>query len=483
MLKRPFIRPTKEGLGLALCLCAALALLLWPERWLALASRLTRFAIDRFDLPFILFSSAMVLVSLAIALSPLGKKRLGGDDAQPEFSLASWLAMLFAAGMGSGLIFWGVAEPIYHFANPPAFATDAASPKDTALALTYFHWGLHAWSIYAMAALVMAWFAFNKGKAMTISASFGARSGPSLLDSLDFMAVLAIVFGLAGTLANTIALVQTGLAKTLATSLEGPGVRLALLTLIAGAFTLSSALGLDKGIKRLSQFNLAFVVTMLMVVLLWAGPVEVLATAASSTLTYLQALPSLSFTLDEASRDWSQGWTVIYLVWWIAWAPFVGPFIARISGGRTLRQLLLCTLLVPTLTSIIWFSAFGGTALHGDGLASLVTAVNQDYTSGLFTFLAPMPWGPLLALAAMMLLVTFVITSADSAVYVTGMLTGNTGLKAKLAWSLILVAITAALVLKNDVDLNKEVAILGAIPFTLVLLAQVVALLKSLARQ
>ncbi|WP_341501463.1 BCCT family transporter [Gallaecimonas sp. GXIMD4217] len=473
-------RFSKEKLSLALCLLAAVAMLIWPAELLALASGLSRFAITRFDLAFILVSSALLLLCLGLALSPLGRRRLGGEDALPEFGLASWLAMLFAAGMGSGLIFWGVAEPLYHYANPPAFAADAPSPKDTALALTYFHWGSHAWSIYAMAGLVMAWFAFNRGRVMNISASFTARRGASRYDLLDFMAVLAIVFGLAGTLANTIALVQTGLEQALDFAMGGVGFRLSLLVLIAAAFSLSSALGLGRGIKRLSQFNLAFVLLMLVLAVLWAGPLKVLARAAGSTLAYVQALPALSFSIDEASRQWSQGWSVIYLIWWIAWAPFVGPFIARISRGRTVRQFLLCTIFAPTLTSILWFSAFGGSALDAEALPQLVAAVNRDYTQGLFAFLELVPQGQLLALAAMALLITFVVTSADSAVYVTGMLTGNTGLRAKLAWSLILVAITAALVLKNDVDLNKEVAILGAIPFTLVLLAQVAMLLQSL---
>ena len=472
--------PSKESISIGCCILSALLFLLFPRKAISITSGATQYAIHHFGQGFIIVSSVMVILSLAIALSPYGKIRLGKATEQPEFGLFSWLAMLFAAGMGSGLIFWGVAEPLYHFANPPAFAQHAQSPKDMALALTYFHWGIHAWSIYAIAGLVMAWFAFNKGRSMSISASFTSNKQLNIYQISDFLAVIAVIFGVAGTLANTIALIQTGLQESISSVIGGASFRFTLLLVIATAFTASSVLGLNRGIKRLSQFNLYFVIALLAAVIWWANPLTVLEKIFSSTGVYLAELPKLSFTIDDNSRQWSEGWSVIYLVWWIAWAPFVGPFIARISRGRTIRQFLLCAVLMPTMTTILWFSAFAGGLFENAALTEVISAVNQDYTKGLFSFFSHFPFGQLLSVAAILLLATFVITSADSAIFVTGMLTGNDKFKSKLVWSLILVTITMTLIYKNNVDLNKQIAIFGAIPFTLVLIMQAGIMVKEL---
>ncbi len=444
--------PGKESISIGCCILSALVFLLFPQQAISITSNATQYAIEHFGRGFIVVSSLLVILSLVIALSPYGRIRLGKADEKPEFGLFSWLAMLFAAGMGSGLIFWGVAEPLYHYANPPAFASDAQSPKDMALALTYFHWGVHAWSIYAIAGLVMAWFAFNRGRPMNISASFTNKKKLNAYHISDFLAVIAVIFGVAGTLANTIALIQTGLQDSISPAIGGIGFRFSLLLLIAMVFTSSSVLGLNRGIKRLSQFNLYFVIALLAIVIAWVNPVTVIQKIFTSTEVYLQELPRLSFTIDPDSKQWSEGWSVIYLVWWIAWAPFVGPFIARISRGRTIRQFLLCAIFMPTLTTILWFSAFAGGLFENPALTEVINAVNQDYTKGLFSFFSHIPFGQLLSVAAILLLTTFVITSADSAIFVTGMLTGNDKFRSKLIWSLILVTITMTLIYKNNVD-------------------------------
>lgn len=473
----------KEGISVAVCVVFALYFLLYPDQAITLVAGITQYAVKQFGLAFILVSSGFVIIALALALSPWGSIKLGQPDDTPEFGFFSWIAMLFAAGMGSGLIFWGVAEPLFHYSNPPAFAAQAESPKDMALALTYFHWGIHAWSIYAVAALAMAWFAFNRGRSMSVSASFTEEQKFTPFQLFDFLAVVAVVFGVAGTLGNTIALVQTGVEHVSGgEGADGFGVegRMALLAFITVAFSISSILGLNRGIKHLSQFNLLFVGFLLFIVIYWVSPTVVMNKALSSGLTYLIILPEVGLSIDEESRGWSEGWSVIYLVWWIAWAPFVGPFIARISRGRSIRQFLLCVILVPTATSIVWFSAFAGGVFELPGTADVAAAVNKDYTLGLFAFFSASPWGDWLSICAILLLLTFVVTSADSAVYVMGMLTGHVSTSSKLVWSLVLVAIAAALVYQNNVDLNKQIAIMGAIPFTFVLFFQLVMFFRDL---
>lgn len=495
----------KEIIGFCLCALLAAVFLVFPSQAIDIASRLSNGAIEQFGLGYLVSASLLVLLSLLIALSPWGRIRIGAEDDSIEFSFFGWIAMLFAAGMGSGLLFWGVAEPLYHYTQPPAFAQGAASPKDTALALTYFHWGIHAWSLYAMVGLVMAWFAFNRGRDMTISATFSDGKQLSYWYVLDLLAVVAVIFGVAGTLANSIVLIQAGMVDT---GLISAGVTnsvtngvtnnlsngegdsngadhltgLGLLLVIAVAFTGSSLLGLRRGIQVVSQFNLLFAIAMLLVVLFSVDALEVAQQMLSSTWLYIKMLPGLSFSIDEQSRQWSEGWSVIYLLWWIAWTPFVGPFIARISRGRSIRQFLLCAIFVPTLASIAWFSTFAGGAFTLPELNQVAAAASADYTAGLFAFFSYIPLGDALSIAAILLLVTFVITSADSAIYVSAMLVGSQQARSKCVFSLLLVLISLALIVENNVDLNKQIAIVGAIPFTLIVIAQVLMFLLDMLR-
>lgn len=461
--------------------------LLFPQYSIHIIARFTRYSTDRFGLAIVLFSSLMVVLSLLVSLSPLGRLRLGGAEAKPEFGVFSWLAMLFTCGMGSGLIFWGVAEPVFHFANLPAFAAVQGGGADAALALTYFHWGVHAWSIYALAALAVGWFGFNRGRSLRISAAFTARQNHSAFRLMDWLAVLAIVFGVAGTFANAIALIQTGLEHTIAPDIGSVVFRYGTMLLIAILFTGSSVLGLHRGIKRLSQFNVVLMLALLAAVVLLVNPLNVLNRLFTSTISYLTVLPAVSFSIAQASRGWSLDWTVIYIVWWVAWTPFVAPFIARISHGRTVRQFLLSVIGIPTLASMVWFSAFGGMALEQSFADGAIQAVQNDYTQGLFYFFAQLsaggvPLGQTLTLLAVLLLITFLITSADSALLICTMLAGNGGNREKTLWAALLVALSMALMYINDVDLNKQVAIAGAIPFALVMSAQVAVVLKDMAQ-
>ncbi len=457
-----------------------LLLVLFPDISIAYIANLTQYVIDQFGLGLVLFSTAMVLLTLGISLSPLGKLRLGGATSTPEFSTSSWIAMLFTAGIGSGLIFWGIAEPVFHASNLPVFAQGLGDDIDTSLALTYFHWGIHAWAIYGIAGLVIAWFSYNRNRSLHISSAFTTKRQRGILRLVDWMAIIAILFGIAGTFANTIALIQTGLEKTLSVSIDSVAFRYSLLIGIAVMFTSSSLLGLQRGVKHLSQFNMALMVALMVVVFLLIDPLQTMVRMASSSSSYLSILSKVSFTIDPQSRDWSLGWSVTYLVWWVAWAPFVGPFIARISKGRTIRQFLGCVVIIPTLASIFWFSIFGGAALEHTLASQITESVNQDYTQGLFFFFEQLPLSTMFSMTAMILLITFIITSADSALLVCDMLIDSDSKRSKILWAIILVTLSTSLLYTNDVDLNKQVAIAGALPFTLVIVLQVIAMLRDM---
>ncbi|WP_019274179.1 BCCT family transporter [Vibrio coralliilyticus] len=458
-------------MGVAIATAAIVTL--FPQFSVYKIAELTNLVIAQLDDEVILLSTLAFVTCAVLCLSPLGKVKLG--DQQPEFSFISWLVMLFTTGMGSGLIFWGVAEPIFHFANiPPVELVNDV--QDTALALTYFHWGVHAWSLYALAGLLMGWLAYVKQRPMRVSASFSRRR-TGWLGIVDLIAVLAILFGIAGVLANTMALVEQGVRSLTGTTADLTNLRIGLTIVIGVLFTFSSVLGLERGIKRLSSFNIWLMVALLGFVLANVDMAGVIGRLASSLKAYIAILPQVSLSAIEGGEKWSQGWTVIYLIWWIAWAPFVGPFIARISRGRTVRQFLFCTIMVPTLASIVWFSSFAGAVFESSYLNEVVAAVQQDYTKGLFGFFEHLPLSGVLSITALVLLLTFVISSSDSAIYAAGMLTGDERISSKVSWSVIVVVMGLALVTINDVDLNKQVAIAGAIPFTLVMVCQAIAVL------
>lgn len=461
---------------LLMMIAAIIAVLftLFPEVSVYRLADLTQWVITRLDDEVIVLSTLAFVACMAICCSPLGKVRLG--DGEPEFGFWPWVIMLFTTGMGSGLIFWGVAEPVFHLSNMPP-VEQVGDTYDTALALTYFHWGVHAWSLYALAGLLMGWLAYVKQRPMRISASFSGSTQQGWLRIVDLVAVLAILFGIAGVLANTMALVEQGVRSMTGTEQDLTAMRIGMTVVIGLLFTISSALGVKKGIQRLSTFNIWLMVGLFLFVFVNTNMSQVLTRLMSSTLAYVELLPQVSFGAISGGEQWSQGWSVIYLIWWIAWAPFVGPFIARISKGRSIRQFLACTILIPTLASILWFSGFAGAVFESHVLDSVVAAVNDDYTKGLFVFFSALPMSDVLSLLALGLLLTFVISSSDSAIYAAGMLTEDVRTSSKIAWSVIVVTMGIALVTINDVDLNKQVAIAGAIPFTLVLLSQLMAVM------
>ncbi|KXX72508.1 BCCT family transporter [Flammeovirga sp. SJP92] len=467
------MKVTFNHLSLGLSITVALIFLVFPKHSIDVVNNVVGVLLLTFDTTFLLIITSILLLCLILIISPYGKVKLGNST--PEFSNLSWFSMLFAAGMGSGLIFWGVAEPIFHLSSPLNSTNDII----IALSITNFHWGLHAWSIYAFSGLIIAWFTYNKGRKMTISYTLSSKTG-YLLKSVDILAVFSILFGVSGTLANSIALIQTGLNSIFESEVLGLKFRVILLLFIAVIFTLSSLSGLKKGVQLLSNFNVFLASALLLVIIFCVGVAPLSSLFFEELIDYFLFLPKVSFSINEANAEWSRAWTIVYLLWWVAWAPFTGLFIARISKGRTIREFLICVIGVPTLISMIWFVAFGGGSSIMSNYSTIETEVMKDYTQGIFTFFDAFQYPLLLSLIAIVLLITFVITSADSAVYVTALLTEEESKTNKMMWSLVMIGITLALIYENNVDLNKVIAIAGAIPFIFLLIFQGISFLFSL---
>ncbi len=490
---QPQGRITLFGVALPICALVGLGGILWPDRLAAAAGSITGTAFRALDWYFMVMVSAFLVLSIWLAFGRYGRVKLGHADDEPEFSNAAWLSMLFAAGMGVGLLFWGVAEPMLHFTSPPVGEGRSPESARLAMVITNFHWGLHAWSVYAIAALVLAYFGFRRDQpylaGAPIRAGYTGRWVEPVAKLADLVAVLAVAFGVAGSIAMGVLQLDTGLGLVTDLPKDSMTVRVTILVVLFFAYMTSAATSLDKGIKILSQLNVTVAIGLLVFVLL-AGPTSTLLRGFVTTVgDYLTALPALSLNTypyaDKAS--WFHGWTLVYFVWWIAWAPFVGIFIARISKGRTIREFVMGVILAPTLFSLLWFSVFGGTGfaeeLAGGGIAQLV---QENVTVALFSLFERLPLFQLLSVTALVLVFIFLVTSVDSATFVLGMLTSRGSLdppvRRKLAWGLSLAILGGALMVAERIDVVRAVAILGAVPFAFILLLQIGALLRVLRR-
>jgi glycine betaine transporter len=504
--RRPISSKTNENGGdekrdplfaLTLVICGLVGATgtLYPKLVANAANAITSAAFAYFDWLFLAATSIFLIVPLFLAISRHGKLRLGHDDERPEFSTAAWLSMLFAAGMGTGLVFWGVAEPLTHFHSSPGLPAEAQAAISHAMVITNFHWGLHAWGIYCLASLVLAYFSFRKkapylpGAPLRLSFS-GAWIRP-LAYAADFWAVLAIVFGVAGSLGMGTFQIRTGLSiivGTEATSTLVPALTLVTLTI---AYMTSAMSGLNRGIKWLSNINMTLAIALCVFVIISGPTGSLLQLFIEAGVDYLKMLAPLSIQLHDsaADRQWQHGWTLIYFLWWIAWAPFVGVFIARISRGRTIREFVTGVIIAPTAFSLVWFVALGGTALEAEvnGHAGLALLAKTDVSQALFSLLNQLPLSTLLSVTAMLLVFIFLVTSVDSATFVLGMLTSqgalNPPLRRRMAWGVCLGLLGGALMLSDSVEAVKGMSVLGAIPYVGIMILQLFALLKNLAEE
>jgi glycine betaine transporter len=463
-----------------------------PAAFAQVTSRMLEVTAAKFGWFYMLATSGFLVFALYLAFSRYGNIRLGQDDEEPEYSDVSWFAMLFSAGMAIGLVFFGVAEPMSHYLEPPLGAPPE-TPEAARLALRYafFHWGLHAWGIYTAAGLAIAYFTFRLGYSGLISNVFRPWLGDRRVEGpigkgIDVLAILATIFGVAASLGLGALQINSGLAYLLGVPV-GPVAQLVIVVVVTVLFTFSAASGLDRGIRILSNINLSLA-ALLLLFTLFTGPTAFLFDVFTTALgSYLQNLTQMSLQLTPfSSSTWIRSWTLFYWAFWIAWAPFVGTFIARVSRGRTIREFVLGVLLVPTLFCFIWFAVFGGTALHEqifEGI-DLASAVRSDIAVAIFVMLQQLPLGTILAGVATLLICTFFITSADSATVVLGMFSSgghlNPKLRTKIIWGVLQSSLAIAMLLAGGLEAVQATLILAAAPFSIIMVAMCVALLAAL---
>jgi len=463
-----------------------------PDSMTGAAQALTGFALDSLDWFFLLLTTGFVALAVLLAASPYGNIKLGHDDDKPEFSTPSWIAMLFAGGMGAGLLFWGAAEPMYHYYSPPGMEGETPAAAREAMIITNLHWGLHAWSIYAVCALVIAYFVFRKDAPSLISTPirWAFRGTPGLstwANTADVLGVLAVIFGLAGSLSMGTLQVRAGLAEVFGVE-PTTTISIYILLALAVCFFTSASTGVDKGIKILSNINMAVAIA-LMLYLMFVGPTRFIMESFTTTIgDYFSSLIDVSFRLFpyDGLTEWTAGWTLTYLIWWLAWGPFVGIFIARISRGRTIREFMVGVVLVPTMFSMLWFAVFGGSGFYIEfyGPGGLADLVFEDVTKALFALFNYFPLSDLLGVTALFLIFIFLVTSADSGTFVVSMMTTDGNLNPptphKLVWAVIISAITVGTLFTGSVTVAKAMAITGAIPFSLILIVQIIGFLRTL---
>lgn len=448
---------------------------------------------------YILAANFFVLVMILIASSDYGKIRIGGPDALPEFSTVSWYAMLISAGMGIGLMFWSVGEPIFHFMTPsPMFDVPPSSAQSAqvALGLTYYHWGIHPWGIYALVGLSLAFFAYNRGLPLTIRSIFYPLLGERIYgfwgNVIDILSVMATLFGLATSLGLGVKQVASGLNYLfgLPNTTTSAVILIAVITLLA---VISIASGLDKGVKFLSMANMG-TAGVFMLFLLIAGPTVYILKAFTQNLGfYIQNLPQLSFWVETfygaEGSNWQNPWTIFYWGWWISWSPFVGMFIARISKGRTVREFILGVMIFPTLLSFFWMSCFGGSALwlQLTGTMDIATAVSKDVSTALFVMLEGFPLTRIASFVGIMLVSIFFITSSDSGSLVVDHLTSGGKLDSpvpqRIFWGVMEGVCAAVLLMGGGLAALQSASIATGLPFTIVLLVMCYSLYRGLQEE
>ena len=452
------------------------------------------FTTSAFGWYYLLAALGFLLFCIYLALSRYGSIKLGRDDEEPEFSTFSWFSMLFSAGMGIGLVFWGVAEPVSHFLAPPQqIEAETAVAARAAMKYSFFHWGLHPWAIYSVVALSIAFFSFRKGQPTLISTTFRPLLGDRVLGwpgkLIDLLAILATVFGVATSLGLGALQINSGLASAFGVP-TGSTMQVVIIAVVTVLFLISAVTGIRRGIQVLSNTNIVLASLLVLAVFLLGPTVFILNTLTTTIGGYVQDLIQLSTRLTPFSQaTWVGGWTIFYWAWWIAWAPFVGLFIARVSRGRTIKEFITGVLLVPALVSFVWFSVFGGTALNFElfGDAGIAQAVKADVSTALFATLNALPLGLLLSIIATLLIASFFITSADSATYVLGMLStqGNIdpSTKVKIVWGVLQSAIAVVLLLSGGLRGLQTASIVAALPFSLIMVGMCVSLLRALKQE
>jgi len=433
----------------------------------------------------------LVFFAAYVAFSRYGNLKLGNEDDEPEFSVGSWFAMLFAAGMGIGLVFWGVAEPVSHYVTPPPGIT-AGTPEaaNAAMRYVFFHWGIHPWAVYSIVALAIAFFQYRRGGLPMISTVTGSlpwRWVRSLSGVFNGLAIVATAFGVAASLGVGALQINTGMHAVFGLDVSKTW-QIVIIVVTAAVFMTSAVTGVEKGIKYLSNFNIGVAVLLAITVFVLGPTVAIIDTFSNTLGSYLTDIVRMSLrSTPFRDSEWVGNWTIFYWAWWISWSPFVGAFIARVSYGRTVREFVLGVVVAPSLLGFAWFSTFGGTALWAQlfGGADMAGALAAGYETVLFSMYEALPLGGLLSGLSIVLLVIFFVTSADSAVLVLGSMSsespGDPTLARKFAWGIAVALIAAAMLVAGGLDALQTLITVAALPFALLMVAVMVGLYRVLA--
>ncbi len=447
--------------------------------------------IETFGWVYIAAVAGILGLVLVLAIGPTGALKLGPDDAEPDFPYLSWLAMLFAAGMGIGLMYFGVAEPIQHYISPPDAPSRTFAAAREAMGITFFHYGAHAWAIYALVGLSLAYFAHRKGLPLTLrsglSPLLGKRVNGPIGDAVDIFAIWGTAFGIATSLGFGVSQMNSGLTYLIGIP-NTPWVQVGLIAVVMMAATASVLSGVGKGVRRLSELNLTLAV-LLMLFVLFVGPTTFLMKALVQNFGfYLSHFVERTFTLYAYEpRAWMADWTLFYWAWWIAWSPFVGMFIARISRGRTVREFILNVLLVPAGFTFLWMTVFGNTAISldmGEAAGAISAAVATDLSTALFYFLAQLPGGAFTSGLAILLVAVFFVTSADSGALVIDTIASGgadeTPRWQRLYWCLLLGLIAGVLLLAGGLGALQAATLAAALPFVVIMGLLAIGLVRQM---
>lgn len=451
--------------------------------------------INNFDWLFMIAGNIFVVFCIALIFLPVGKVRLGGKDAKPEFSRISWFAMLFAAGMGIGLMFWSVAEPVAYYTawykTPLGVTPNTPEAAHLAMGATMYHWGLHPWAIYGIVGLSLSFFAYNKKLPLTIRSVFYPLLGDKIWGwpghIIDLLAVLATIFGLATSLGLGAQQASSGLHFLFGID-AGTSTQIAIIIFVTSIAIFSVVRGLDGGVKLLSNINMLIALALLIFVIFAGSTLHIFENIFSTTKDYLVNIIPLSNWIDRTDTAWFHGWTVFYWAWWISWSPFVGMFIARISKGRTVREFMSAVLIIPTLITIIWMSTFGGSALEQvtSGVGQLAHGIS-DVSLAMFQMLENLPFASITSFLAIVLVLVFFITSSDSGSLVIDSITAGGKVDApvpqRIFWASLEGVIAGALLFVGGKDALQALqagAITTGLPFAFVLLIMCISLYKGL---
>lgn len=461
--------------------------ILSPSSFGVVADEVFNFLTKNFGWAYLIIMFSFVVYAIYLVLSKYGDIRLGEDTDRPEYSNISWFAMLFSAGMGIGLVFWGVAEPLNHYINSMGMPGMTPEAGEFAILSSFIHWGLHPWANYTIIALPLAYMQFRKGKPGLISSIFIPLIGEERVKgvigkTIDILAIFATVAGVATSLGLGTLQINSGLNYLFGIPINNK-IALIIVVIITLMFIISTVSGLDKGIKLLSNANVAIAIVLMILTFIFGPSLKILNSFTHNLGQYIQNIVGESFRISAfGDNSWLSAWRIFYWAWWIAWAPFTGVFIARISKGRTIKEFVAGVTLIPALGSFIWFAIFGTTAI--DLKPEIILEAVKTTETALFVMNEQLMFGEVLSIVAVVLLCTFFVTSANSATFVLAMMSRQGNLnpdsKTKIIWGIIQSTLAFALMLAGGLKVLQIASIVAAFPFAIVMIFAMVSFSKVL---